>query len=421
MRQFLDLGANEITQGVAPALENSAVPLWQTAENAVFRDQAIRPEPGQLILFQKLLAAPVLGMGQTERAGRPVLFWGTAGKLFRGDRLASPAVVDVSDATYTARVNADNEHPATRWSIVSWGEWAVAANGVDELRAFKPTNSTFHTLGHANLFGGGYKPPAVFTAAGKAFRPHFLVRARGFILAFNHHIHASVSADNEIGEGEQSVWWPALRDAPGPIAAAHGMLDGAAAYCANTVILVQHLGAPLWFGTVRTLQGVGAFGQDAVVPVGRVHYGAGPKGLWRTDGTEFEYVDHPLVRDWFLTRLNLDQASKIVAWSDPQLGRVVWFFPTTTNDLDSAIAYDYEQKRVHIPKYIRTAASQQEVFSYPVVADADGNIWRQSFLGSVSAAPGDPISLPATYQIDFGYGGGGYGVGGYGGRMTGDG
>lgn len=439
MFKIADLGPEELSAGVSPATKNSMTPLWKDASNVVFREGAIRPEPGQAVLFQKQIDEPVLGFGEVERGGRPILYYGTKTKLYRGDRVASPAITDISDIAYNCRLDGTEEHPPTRVSIEAWGEWGVFANGIDELRIHKPSNATAHPPGHANVFGAAYKRPLEHEAAGVAFKPSFLVRARGHMLAFCHHVHASVTTDNEIAEGEQTGWWcdqnnlakwfpePGslagsipIRDLGGPIRAAVGMLDGAGVYSENTLVLFQYIGAPLVFGTVRTLAGVGAFGQHSVVAAGRIHYGAGPRGLWRTDGTEFQYIDHPAVRDWFLSRLTRSQRGKVVAWHNTTLGRVVWFFAADGSlTWNAAIGFDYEQDTIHIPGYVRTAATNQEVFPFPITADLDGNIWEQSVVDGSAAAPGSPLTLSAEYSFDGGYGGGGYGVWGYGGEESG--
>lgn len=441
MEKLIRVDSEGVSQGISPAQRNTAIAAWKDAENIIFREKAVRPEPGQSSMFAKLADKPVIGMAQAERGGRPILFWGDRTKLFRGDPYASTPVTDVSDATYSGIAAQTNEKVATRWSMQSWGEWMVAANGIDELRAFKPGNATFHTLGHANIFGAGYQKPAEHVAAGKEFRPHFLVRAKSHILAFSHHIHATASTDNEISEGEQTFWWcddnrldiwlPAagnaagssiLRDAPSPLMTAKPFLDGAATFTLNTCHLIQYVGSPFWFVPIRTLQGIGAFGEAAVVPVGRQLFGAGPKGLWRCDGAEYQYLDHPKVRDWYLTQLNLEQASQIVAWHDPTHDRVVWFFPAAgAVEPSLAIAYDYTQGTFHRPKYIRSAASIPESFPYPVVGDLEGNIWRQSYADAPTSPTLNPVSFPATYTLTAGYGVGGYGLGGYGGVTEGNG
>jgi hypothetical protein len=439
MKKLIHVDAEGVSQGVSPAQRNTAVVAWLQGSNVIFREKAVRPEPGQVSLFPKLDTKPITGFGQAERGGRPILFWGQRDKLFRGDLYASPTTTDVSDTAYAGIANQTNERLATRWSMQAWGEWMVAANGVDELRAFKPGNSTFHPLGHANVFGGSYKKPAEHVAAAVAFKPTLLVRAKSHMLAFTHHVHPTATADNEISDGEQTYWWcddnnlavwlPAadnaagsniIKDAPAPILAAKPFLDGAAAFSLNTCHLVQYLGDPFWFGTVRTLQGIGAFGESSVVPVGRVLYGAGPKGLWRTDGTEYQYLDHPRVRDWYLTRLNLDQSSKVVVGHDPTMDRVIWFFPADGSlEVSAAIGYDYSQNTFHQPGYVRSAAAVPEAFTFPVMGDLLGNVWRQSFQDTPAAPSLDPLSFTAAYTLGLGYGEGGYGAGGYGGDISG--
>jgi hypothetical protein len=262
------------------------------------------------------------------------------------------------------------------------------------------------------------------------------------MLAFAHHVHASSSTDNEIADGENYFWfcdqnnifdWFPLRtnaaggqpikDCPSPIVSAHPMLDGAAAYTKTTQHLIQFIGDPLWFSTVRTQYGIGALGHHAVVPVGRVHYGAGPQGIWRSDGSQYQYIDHPVVKDWMYGRLTDNQASKTVAWHDPSLERVVWFFCADgSTQWNAAIAFDYNQGTVHIPGYVRSAASIQEAFGYGITGSSTGEVYRQSFLSAVgSPDPGSPLTLFPEAELAAGYGEGGYGGLVYGGLWSGGG
>jgi len=445
-RTLVRFGPEEILTGIQPAVVHDANALWIDGRNVIFRDGALRPEPGQLLLFSKPEADIIIGFGESERGGRPILYYGTPTKLWRVDLQATPGteVDNVSRAAggaYTGVINQSGDQLATRWSFQSWGEWMIAANGRDELQYHKPSNADFLKIS-TPPGGVSYFEPTAHVAAGVPFKPHFLVRARGSMLAFTHHLHATPSSENEIPEGEQYVWWCdqnnifdwlpkrtnaagslLLRDAPSPIISAHPMLDGAAAYTLTTQHLIQFIGDPLWFGNVRTQYGIGALGHHAVVPVGRVHFGAGPQGIWRSDGTQFQYIDHPLVRDWMFRRLNKEQSSKTVAWHDPSQERVMWFFPADGSAvINSSIAFDYSRGTVHIPGYVRSAASIMEAFDYGITGSLTGDVYRQSFLG-VGSSPTDvvPIPVSATAALNLGYGQGGYGRLGYGGRWSGQG
>lgn len=444
MRTLVRIGQEQILSGIQPATRHDANDLWIEGSNVIFREGGMRPEPGQLLLAPKLVSDPIIGFGESERGGHPMLYWGTRTKLYRMNlQLAVGSQIDEVTRTvggnYNGREDQDHLSPATRWSLQSWGEWMIAANGVDELQYHRPVDTDFKNIS-SPPGGVTYNKPAIHTAAGVAFKPHYLVRARGHMLAFTHHVHASATTDNEIADGEQYFWWcdqnnifdwlairanaagsQIIRDAPSVILSAHPMLDGAAAYTLTTQHLIQYLGDPLWFGVVRTQYGIGALGHHAVVPVGRVHYGAGPQGLWRSDGSQYQYIDHPVVRDWMYRRLHTHQASKTVAWHDPSQERVIWFFCADGSlTWNAAIAFDYVQGTVHIPDYIRSAASIMEAFDFGITGSTTGEVFRQSFLGDIGPAdPGKPLTLVATTGLTVGYGEAGYGRLGYGGRWNG--
>src|SRR5688572_30477453 len=98
MRTLVRFGPAEILTGIQPATRHDANDLWIDGSNVVFREGALRPEPGQLLLFPKISSDPIIGFGESERGGHPILFWGTRTKLYRAD-LSQALGAQITDVT----------------------------------------------------------------------------------------------------------------------------------------------------------------------------------------------------------------------------------------------------------------------------------------------------------------------------------
>lgn len=438
MNKLLRIEAPLLLSGIAPALENDSAPLWIDGRNVVFRDGAVRPEPGQAVIYATFdPGKKIIGIGETERQGHPILWWGTLDKIFRADLTTTPVSTQVTtQATgLTGRANEDKDGIASHASFATWGEWMAWANGVDEMKYRNTTGLPGGTFANISAIPGFTQPDGV--PGGVTFKPHFLVTAGSHLLAAMHHKHlGSGTFDNEVPEGENTIWWCSqnnlaqwaatransagsfiLRAAKGPLTSMTPYLDGAALTTLESIHLLRYMGDPLWFGIARNLSGIGGLSPRSQVAVGGAIYGMGTQGFWVTDGAQYQFIDTPMIRDYVYKQLNFDQKSKIVSWHDIAEERIIWWVPfSPETEVSNAVAFSLKDGTWHLPGYVRTAASLGGPFGYGIIGDVKGSIYRQSYQSNTIPQSGDPLLLGEGSRFTLGYGNSGYGGLGYGGR-----
>ncbi|KKK74295.1 hypothetical protein LCGC14_2885190, partial [marine sediment metagenome] len=127
-RKSLGKFSQEIPTGLFPDIEADKSPLWADGRNVLFEDGGARPTLGRIVIAIKTQAHPGTGLIEMIQGAKKTLFWGTPkvgtdnGKLFRWQE-GDTSIEDVSrvgDYTGTGI-----------WSLVPWGEWVLATNGVD--------------------------------------------------------------------------------------------------------------------------------------------------------------------------------------------------------------------------------------------------------------------------------------------------
>lgn len=351
-------------EGLHPSMFLRQVPFWQTGANVVFRNGSVRKMKGWTAPLTKPAANPVRGMGQLKTdTGVQWLFWGDATNLYGWNTVS----VGTLGSGYTGKTTETVADPVSHWDFANWGNWMVATNDVDAVQVWK--GSSFAAL------------------SGTTFtRARTILKYGAHLLAFN--TSNGGQQFEWCSEDNIELWTPAadnsagnmfIRDMESDILAAVPLGDKIAVYGKNTVHLVSYIRAPFYFGVLPALTGVGAVGKKAVVSVDRKNYGLSAKGFFVTDGVQVQFLDDPDVRDYFLSRVNVSQISKTVAYHDLLNSQVVWYYPTSGGENTEGLGYDYARGKWTIYSFGRTAAIGQNVFSYPVAGHSDGSIFFHNF------------------------------------------
>lgn len=391
------LGPEDIQSGIMPDPKLTNAKLWSAGHDVVFAEGAVQPAPGQTALFAKNVAIPILGMATKLVAGRPTLYYGTRGALYKWDESAGVSTVGTG---YTGANDATPTTRATCWSFAPWGAWMVAANGVNAVQVDE---------------GSGFG--ALAGAPGAA---RVLVNKTPFLLALNTSNDPAEVAWCHRDDIED--WTPAadnlagsliLRELDSEITAGLLLGDSVAVYSENSMTRVTFVGVPNVFGAEPAVKGFGAVGVNSVCAVGAMHFGFGPNGIWVSDGFSFTYTDAPLVREFVYDRLNFAQRSKIVAWYDRAEDLVVFYFPTGERN-DQAVAWSPKYQCWSIYSYGRRSAVSGTEFKYGISGGENGQVWYQS-VGSAVPSNGGWIGLGEDKEGRAGFGVGGFGRHGFGG------
>lgn len=394
----------ELLGGLTPDLPSKDSAFFVDGSNVLYSDGGVQPFPAQFRLVDKLAVAPVMGMLECVRAGARELFWGTPSALYRyieGSGLSSVG------SGYTGLVDQAGVVQPSLWSIESWGSWVLATNGKDAPQIFKTTS-------FGNLAGTTFTTAEIF------------LRYKAYMLAIN--TSNSGNAVEWCDYDDPETWTPAatnharglyLRDMDSPIKAAKVLGSNIVVYSLGMARILTWTDMPNFFGAFPGAVGIGAVGKHAVVDVAGIHYGFGPLGIWKSDGLQYQYIDVPAVHDAIYDDLNKDQVAKVVAWHDRLHGLVVFFYPGLGSTINNkAYAYNYKYKHWMPPGFARSAATNLDVFKFPIFGTSTGDILYMDIVGTDVATPGAPLALAYTAKLTMGLGEGGIGHLGLGGVVN---
>lgn len=429
-RQLADIAA-ELFSGAHPSVPNDMKPLWTNLSNLLVFDAAVQPSPGHFLFADKIDVAAVIGMIEAELAvpggasgdRAKYLFWGNLAKLFRRNGLTR-VVTDVSRAVggpYASGLSEhqQEDHLAHRWSFSQWGEWILGANGDDELQILLNSDPD------PALFQDIVQPGPIPLPFSKA---EIIRRIKVFAVALN----TSIGPDffHWSAEDDPYVWTPTNANSAGSLLIRHlnsqimAALDlgpGLGIYGRDQLHLAQYIGPPEIIGEEKILDGVGAWGKDAVCRVGATHYGWGPRGIFSTDGSQVQYFDAPSIRDEIEKNLNYDQSSKIVAMPLTQYDSVFFFYPRGTELWNSAAFGIHIPSRTIWPQdYGRQCMVPGTVFDFAITGDAKGNIFMITEEIAPESGSQGPLTLVGSCELTFGVGEGGVGELGVSGSWEGE-
>jgi hypothetical protein len=409
MAKLATIKGEIVSSGIHPGLPNQAIPLWADGNNFVFRDLSAKIAAGQAPLFNPLGLLPGLGCLAVNNNGAPGLLWGDQLNLY-GGRVA-PIASDL-----TRLVGGDYGGEITDlWSIVQFGQSALATNGVDEIQ-YKADINTADEFVNLSTAGGDLDA---------SFRCDILAGTGAFILAFN--------TDNDAAEyrwcdeDDPLTWLPTasnkardiqIRELGSSIKAVVDLGEFKIIYGADRARILGFIGPPTFFSDQGLIDGIGAIGKHAVTAVGRKHYGFSANGIWVLDGASFAYLDDPSMHKYvYEDLLSNDYKELVTAWNDPNES-VVYFSIPTGLGVGETIGYNYGTGAWSLYDWYRTAATSGGLYESPVLIDANGQVWGQLSGSAAFSEPGSPLGLTDNLFLLYGYSIGGFSQGGYGGQTN---
>jgi hypothetical protein len=405
MSRLLKRYDQELSAGLTPDLPNKVSPFFRYGRNVNFKDGGVQPASGQTRITSVPETEPVTGMRSALINGAPQLFLGNLEKLYTFDG----STVTQKGSGFSGIADASVTQRATLWSFAPWGQWMVATNGQDPIQLSKD-GAAFSPLSGS--------PPAT---------AEVVVSRSPFMFAFNtdrggNAIEWCDEGDVETWDATQSNLAGALFpvDLPSDFIAGLNFQGTVFGLTASTLHAISFFGPPNVFGEELALEGIGVYGKHAVTLSDRAMYGMGRRGIWRSDGTSYEYADSPELREFVYDDLNKDQASKIVAWYNPFDQIVVFFYPTRDSKQNNrAVAFDFTQKNWTVYSFGRSAADPSDTFDFALNADDRGRVYFTDVTTTAFAVNTGSLFLDEDIVVKTGYGVGGYGLGTYGGKWNG--
>jgi len=376
--------------GIAPASSRlNSSRLWRDGRNVVFTSTGVRKAKGSTLLLSAGAGATtsepksgtssaIRGLVESYINGKRVIAYGDTSSWYR--YVEDEASAFRIGTNLPGLANETSGTAASIWSIVNWGNWYVASNGVARPQLYTGSSNVEATA------GGVLNTSAAWSTAGVDARAEILYRYTPHLLAFNtargqNHFcwcHTddieqwSANAGNTAGD-------ITVRDMDSPIRAAVALGDRIAVYTDNSMYLVTYLGSPFYFGIQPALSGVGAVSKNSIVSVGRKNYGLSKDGFFVTDGVTYKYIDEPDIRSWFLRRINEANYSKVAGWHDRENHQAIWYYSTgANNENNEGVGFDYINAAWAIYDYGRSSALEKRVFRHALTGGTAGRIFRHA-------------------------------------------
>jgi hypothetical protein len=158
-----------------------------------------------------------------------------------------------------------------------------------------------------------------------------------------------------------------------------------------SVHAMQYIGDPFTFGIQEVSSSVSIMSPNAMVAVGDVVFWMGKNEFYSYDGAVIQIPCD--VKEYVFSGLNVAQQLKVYAGHSSSFSEVWWFYPSlNSQENDSYVVYNYEQKVWYYGTMSRTAWQDRNVLSFPTAISPDGYVYYQeNGLDDGSANP--PVAL----------------------------
>jgi hypothetical protein len=143
-----------------------------------------------------------------------------------------------------------------------------------------------------------------------------------------------------------------------------------------SVHAMQYIGDPFTFGLQEVSSSVSIMSPNAMVAVGDAVFWMGKNEFYVYDGA---VVQIPCdVKEYVFSGLNIQQQLKVYAGHSSSFSEVWWFYPSSgSQENDSYVVYNYEQKVWYYGTMSRTAWQDRNVLSFPTAISPDGYVYYQ--------------------------------------------
>lgn len=372
MQKLIDIPGNDsqaaglLESGVFPSLPAKHQKLWLSGSNVRFVDRSAEKAKGIFPLGQ--VGADIVGMTQAFVEGEKRVYFATGSSVFKFANGGTVALLD----TFTG----------SKWSLLPWGAWLLATNDVDPVQVSKNINSMVPLanvpVSHARIIRKLGNRPIIFYGQEMAWprttdieywtTPDPTGRAGNFF----------------------------IRDLDSDVVAVEPMGEALAFYTKNKMGLIQFIGGTSVYGTKVRLEGIGAIGLNAVIPVGARHYGMSATGIWVTDGSSFDYIDPPAVNRLIDSTIDHDNGDAVVGVHVQDRTTVEWHFKDGQGNIHG-VGYNYGNGSWQLFSLGVTAAIPQEVFDNPIAAageewgeyDKSDDVGAQAMFSSLTSGAFD--------------------------------
>jgi hypothetical protein len=362
---------------------------WRDGSLVRWREGSLRPVGGWAERVASAFADPVRGMHAWEaNNGDRWLAGGTYDAL---KAVTSGGLIyDITPAGFTAgnvdavvntgyggafygtgfygqtRQNLGSYGEATTWTLDNWGEYLVACSYDD---------------GKLYEWQLGTGTPAAVIANAPTNNLGLMVTEERFIFALGS--DGDPRRIDWCDQEDNTTWTPASTNQAGSqVLQTVGQCMAAVRTTGQTLVLTDidahravYVGPPFVYQFERVGTACGLIARKAVASTDAGVFWMGANGFFVFDGSSVRELPCE-VHDYIFNDINPAQISKSWAVSNGQNAEIWWFYPSANStEVNSYVAYDYQEGHWLIGKLNRTSGVDRGVFRAPIWADETGDLY----------------------------------------------
>lgn len=359
-----------IQSGLFPDLAPQQTALWRDGENLTFTDGSVEKCTGWDVI-ETGRAYSISALAQSYSDGFRRVYQGAGTEVWMSTDLA-PSI------RLGSGFNA-----AGRWSLETYGNFAFATNNVETPQIY--ANGGANTMASWGNLGALGTPFLKARIVRKIYNFPMLFSGQRVVWPAYNDIYDFIP-----GPGKRAGDF-FIRDLDSEVMAVEPIGTGLLFYSGDMWGYIAFVGGEAAMDIQVRGTGIGAVGPSAVVPVGNFHYGVSRKGIWKTDGNVFDYVDRGIVNRWLNAHIDWTRKLEVVAQHNERLGQVEFYFPCLDNVVRGlGFKYAGQTSWTKLKKPVTAASPQQELL-HPVVAL--GTSWALDDKGTEAGAAALASSL----------------------------
>lgn len=132
---------------------------------------------------------------------------------------------------------------------------------------------------------------------------------------------------------------------------------------------MHYVGGDFEFGFTQMGTNISAIGPQTMISVNDIAFWMGAQQFYLYDG-RIQPLPCP-VKEYVFNRLNLLQLDKVFAFTNSNFNEVGWLYPSTTNECDSYVIFNYVENCWYYGALSRTAWLDRGPIYYPIATGSD--------------------------------------------------
>lgn len=153
---------------------------------------------------------------------------------------------------------------------------------------------------------------------------------------------------------------------------------------------MRFIGPDYTFSFAQVGAGTNIIGPNGMISINDIVLWMGHEQFYFYDG-RIQPMECP-VADYVFNRMNLNQTEKVFAFANGHYNEVGWLYPSTTDECDSYVIYNYKEQAWYVGSLTRTAWLDRGPGYYPMATSDDGYLYDHEFgFDDGSTNPPSPI------------------------------